>query len=134
MRGVTVVGVGLATTQDERRVLWLASGVESTSATCLYRGTVATGGVVCELCGRLEVRCLDCEVEGDWSGLVEDEGELHPFGGAEAGVLACLPSALFLNAVLIDDVGRMVAFEAGGLKLFDAPIGRTTCGVGKERE
>lgn len=50
-----------------------------------------------------------------------------------ADVLVCLPGALLLGGALADDVGRVVAFEAGSFELFEAPTSRAMCGVVEER-
>lgn len=54
---------------------------------------------------------------------------MHLCDGAGAGVFVHFPSAL----LLADDVGRVVVFKAGSLKLFDASINSATGAVDQER-
>lgn len=49
------------------------------------------------------------------------------------GVLVRLRGALLLGGALADDVGRVVAFEAGSFELSDAPTRRAMGGIGKKR-
>lgn len=71
------------------------------------------GGIVLELCGRLDIGFLDGGgAGGDRGGLVKGESDLHAFDGAGAGVLVRFPGALLLGGALAGDVGRVVAFGA----------------------
>ena len=76
--------------------------------------------VVLELGRRLEVRLLTRSRSGRHRWLVDAEAELHAVQRPGA-VLVGFALALPLESALLNDVGRMVALETGGLKLLDAP-------------
>ena len=84
------------------------------------RGGASTP-VVFEFCRRLEVGLLAGSRSGGGRRLVDAEGELHTVQRTVA-VLVGFTLALPLESALLDNVSGMVAFEARGLKLFDAPI------------
>ena len=62
-------------------------------------------------------------------GRVDTEGELHPLDGAWFGILAGLAAALFLDRTLAQQVGGMVSFEVGSLKLLNAPVKRINLNI-----
>lgn len=74
---------------------------------------------------RLRVRLRGWSaIPGSRDGSVDAESELHALDGARLGVLAGLAAALFLDRALAQQIGGMVSFEIGSLKLLDTPARR----------